>query len=88
MSDKVVLYDYLKSACSALYQEQNPKRYQRIIENVARQFAKPGKQHQLINEINEFCQMIVAELDDTKSWYYLDDNLNNYYQFWQNDQLI
>lgn len=88
MSDKVVLYDYLKRACSVLYEEQDTKRYQRIIKTVARQFAKPGKQHQLINEINEFCQMIVAELDDTKSWYYLDDNLNNYYHFWQNDQLI
>lgn len=88
MSDKVVLYDYLKRACSVLYEEQDSKRYQRIIENVARQFAKPGKQHQLIHEINEFCQIIVEELDDTNSWYYLDDNLNNYYQFWQNDQLI
>ena len=88
MSDKVVLYDYLKSACSALYEEQDAKRYQRIIKNLARQFAKPHKQRQLIHEINEFFQTIVAELDDTKSWYYLDDNLNNYYQFWQNDQLI
>lgn len=88
MSDKVVLYHHLKRACRALYEEQDSQRYQRIINSLARQFAKPHQQRQLVNEIDEFCQIIVEELAETNSWYYLDDKLNNYYQFWQNDQLI
>lgn len=88
MSDKVILYHSLKRACRALHEEQDDKRYQHIIETAAQQFAKPHKQRQLVNEIDEFCQIIVEELAETNSWYYLDDHLNNYYHFWQTDQLI
>lgn len=87
-SDNTVMYDYLKAASEALFEDHNKSRTDRILQQACHNFARPNKESQLLHELKDFVDFIVDELEDDMGWYFLDDNLATYMKGWKDDGLI
>lgn len=87
-SDNTVMYDYLKAASEALFEDHSKSHADRILKQACHDFAKPNKESQLLHELNDFVEWIVNELEDDMGWYFLDDNLPGSMKYWKDTGLI
>lgn len=87
-SDNNVMYDYLQAASEALCDEHNQTRANRILQQACHDFARPNKESQLLNELKDFVDFTVNELEDDMGWYFLDDNLPGSMKYWKDTGLI
>ena len=87
-SDNTVMYDYLKAASEALFEDHSKSHADRILKQACRDFAKPNKESQLLHELKDFVDFTVNELGDDMGWYFLDDNLATYMKDWKAKGLI
>ena len=55
-SDNNVMYDYLKAASEALFEDHSKSHANRILKQACHDFAKPNKESQLLHELNDFVE--------------------------------